>query len=115
MPAGECVRGLQHAFHVAGCRTVVASLWNVPDEPTAALMAVFYDELLRKNRPPLEALRAAQLYVYRHPDEIKALADRGAPRLDQSAKLPAPPEPRPTGRMAATRDWAGFVLSGLGR
>jgi CHAT domain-containing protein len=56
---GECVHGLQLAFHVAGCKNVVASLWNVPDQATTALMAVFYDELLTKHRPPLEALRQA--------------------------------------------------------
>src|SRR5262249_49107638 len=45
---GQCVHSLQLAFHVAGCKNVVASLWNVSDEATAALMAVFYDELLRQ-------------------------------------------------------------------
>jgi CHAT domain-containing protein len=64
---GECVYSLQLAFHVAGCKSVVASLWNVPDQPTTALMAVFYDELLGKHRSPLEALRQAQLTLYRHP------------------------------------------------
>jgi CHAT domain-containing protein len=107
---------LQHAFHVAGCRTVVASLWDVPDEPTAALMAVFYDELLRKGRPPLEALRTAQLHLYRNPGRIRELAGRGAPLLDgpTGRKPAAPGEPRP-GAKAHAKDWAGFVLSGLGR
>src|SRR5262249_36419333 len=58
---GECVGGLQMALHLAGCRSVVAALWEVPDEATAALMAVFYDELLRNKKEPLQALRAAQL------------------------------------------------------
>ena len=34
----EGVRGLQRAFHLAGCPDVVASLWEVNDEATAALM-----------------------------------------------------------------------------
>src|SRR5439155_24744449 len=63
----QCVQNLGQALHAAGCRDVIASLWNVPDDATAALMALFYDELLTKQRPPLEALRQAQLYVYRHP------------------------------------------------
>ena len=42
---GEGVFGLQRAFHVAGCRNVVASLWKVDDEATAALMALFYRHL----------------------------------------------------------------------
>ena len=52
---GECVHNLQHAFHVAGCPNVVASLWSVPDEATAALMGLFYREL-HDGKPPLEAL-----------------------------------------------------------
>jgi CHAT domain-containing protein len=54
---GEGVYGLQRAFHQAGCRDVVASLWRVNDEATAALMAVFYRKLWQENLPPVEALR----------------------------------------------------------
>src|SRR4029077_2980440 len=68
---GQCVQGLTTAFHVAGCKNVIASLWNVPDEATAALMAVFYARLIREKKPPLEALREAQLTLYYHPERIK--------------------------------------------
>jgi CHAT domain-containing protein len=123
---GQCVQNLQRAFHVAGCKNVVASLWSVPDEATAALMAVFYEELLRHKKPPLEALRAAQLFVYRNPGRIKELAERGAPRLEKAQRLPAtaagaggaPTGPERAGigagGRAAAQDWAGFVLSGPG-
>jgi CHAT domain-containing protein/Tfp pilus assembly protein PilF len=109
---GECVHHLQHAFHTAGCGNVVASLWDVPDRPTAALMALFYDRLLRHKETPLEALRQAQLFLYRHPKRIKELAERGAPRLELA--VPAPKESA-GGKRAAVKDWAGFILSGLGR
>jgi CHAT domain-containing protein len=107
---GECVHSLQLAFHVAGCKDVVASLWNVPDQATAALMAVFYDELLKNKKPPLEALRQAQLTLYRNPAQIAELARRGPIQLKQ-----AQPGATKGGGRAAVEDWAGFVLSGLAR
>src|SRR5262249_12875435 len=75
---GEGVFGLQRAFHVAGAANVVASLWQVDDTATAALMTLFYHYLWEEKRPPLEALRQAQLTLYRHPEQIASLArDRG--------------------------------------
>src|SRR5439155_123797 len=47
---GEGVQGLQRAFHLAGCPNVVASLWQVNDAATAALMAKFYHELWTNKR-----------------------------------------------------------------
>src|SRR5262249_57730828 len=65
---GEGVLGLQRAFHQAGCRTVVASLWRVDDAATMALMTRFYANLWDKGLAPLEALRQAQLSVLDDPD-----------------------------------------------
>ena len=45
LTAGEGVQGLVRAFHLAGCPTVIASLWSVGDDATAALMVVFYHGL----------------------------------------------------------------------
>jgi len=120
---GECVHNLQQAFHSAGCPNVVASLWSVPDEATAALMGLFYHALLEEKLPPLQALQAAHLYLYRHPNKIPELAkrvERGAPLVAKGVKLPDPeakPTLPPTGerKRAAVKDWAGFVLSGVGR
>jgi CHAT domain-containing protein len=110
---GEGVFGLQRAFHVAGCRNVVASLWQVDDEATAALMGLFYHNLWQEKLPPVEALRRAQLTLYRHPERIPALARKRGPDFDRVARRPA--EARPVRARAPARLWAGFVLSGAGR
>jgi CHAT domain-containing protein len=116
---GEGVFGLQRAFHLAGARNVIASLWKVDDQATAALMALFYHKLWRENKPPLAALREAQLTLYRHPDRIGAFAGARGVDFDKLVHLPTEPhqpaqEPGPTGT-AAVKLWAGFVLSGTGR
>jgi len=46
MLAGEGAVGLRRAFMVAGARTLVLSLWKVPDEQTRMLMTYFYEGLL---------------------------------------------------------------------
>ena len=56
---GEGLVGLVRAFLSAGSRAVIASLWSVDDEATAALMRAFY-EGLQKGVPPDAALAAAQ-------------------------------------------------------
>lgn len=58
--AGEGVFGLRRAFVLAGARTVVMSLWQIPDEETVYLMEIFYERLLAGD-PPSRALREAQL------------------------------------------------------
>jgi CHAT domain-containing protein len=109
------VFGLQKAFHLAGCKAVVASLWKVDDDATAALMGLFYRHLWADKLPPREALRRAQLTLYRHPDLIGALArQRGADFTETD--LPAvTTTPTAAGPTAATSQWAAFILSGVGR
>jgi CHAT domain-containing protein len=114
---GEGVFGLQRAFHLAGTRNIVTSLWRVNDEATAALMALFYHYLWQENLPPIEALRQAQLYLYRHPGKVKDAA-RGAPDFFKDLKaLPAeaPTPPPAEGERGHPRLWAGFLLSSAGR
>jgi CHAT domain-containing protein len=57
---GESLVGLTQGFLYAGARNVVASLWQVPDNATSALMTRFYRLLLSGDRSPAQALAAAQ-------------------------------------------------------
>jgi CHAT domain-containing protein/tetratricopeptide (TPR) repeat protein len=64
--SGEGILGLTRAFHYAGARSVLASLWEVSDASTAALMKTFYRHLA-DGVPKAEALRRAQLALLRKP------------------------------------------------
>ncbi len=57
--SGDDVIGLTRGFLYAGASTIVASLWQVDDQATAALMTGFYDGLGTGDKR--EALRQAQL------------------------------------------------------
>lgn len=59
-PTGDGFVGLTRGFLAAGVPTVVASLWDLPDETTARLQPTFYARWLRSGSPAA-ALRAAQL------------------------------------------------------
>jgi CHAT domain-containing protein len=65
---GEGVFGLQRAFTLAGAKTLVMSLWSVPDDATRQLMEGFYKRLLA-GEGRADALRNAQLKLReRYPD-----------------------------------------------
>jgi CHAT domain-containing protein/tetratricopeptide (TPR) repeat protein len=57
--AGEGLLGLRYAALAAGAKSVVASMWQVPDRPAADLMAAFYTRLVRDHDPPANALAEA--------------------------------------------------------
>jgi CHAT domain-containing protein/tetratricopeptide (TPR) repeat protein len=57
---GEGIFGLRRAFLLAGAKTLIVSLWKVPDEQTKTLMINFYQRLSR-GVPRRDALRQAQL------------------------------------------------------
>jgi hypothetical protein len=65
---GEGVFGLRRAFVLADAKTLVMSLWKVPDEQTCELMGDFYRRLLA-GRGRADALREAQLAMKdKYPD-----------------------------------------------
>ena len=125
---GEGVFGLQRAFHVAGCQNVIASLWKVGDVPTLVLMEEFYRNLWEKKLSKREALRQAQLTVYRQPElvekrrvELRAELKKAGATKEQLAQRGIEDEavPLPIAGPGAPRRsppawWAAFLLSGLG-
>ena len=67
---GEGVFGLRRSFVLAGAKTLVMSLWEVPDRHTAELMVDFYTRLLT-GQSRAEALRGAQLEMMsRYPNPL---------------------------------------------
>jgi CHAT domain-containing protein len=105
------VVGLQRAFHAAGAKTLLTSLWSVSDEATQALMGRFYAHLLGgRKMTRLEALRQAQLDMLarglRDPVVVRGLVN---PKTGAGKRLP--PGKDFGGRLAPAY-WAAFVLSG---
>ena len=81
---GEGVMSMARAFHYAGVKSIVMSLWKVPDKETSSLMLGFYGNL-KKGKTKGRALRNAKVNYLNTVD-------------DQLLKHPY--------------YWAGFVISG---
>jgi tetratricopeptide (TPR) repeat protein len=95
---GEGLLGLQRAFAVAGCRSVIASLWKVDDRATQALMAAFYRVWWgKKIVSRVEALRQAQLSLLK--EGVRSMVREPLPAAKKDDRLPP-------------YYWAAFVLSG---
>jgi CHAT domain-containing protein/Tfp pilus assembly protein PilF len=60
---GEGLVGLVRGFMYAGAKRILASLWKVEDDATAALMESFYRHMLQEGESPAGALRKAQLEI----------------------------------------------------
>jgi CHAT domain-containing protein len=62
---GEGLIGLTRGFLYAGAPRVVASLWEIDDRTTAEAMKRFYEGMLGRGERPAEALRGAQMALWR--------------------------------------------------
>jgi CHAT domain-containing protein/tetratricopeptide (TPR) repeat protein len=65
--SGQGVFGLRASVMAAGARSMLMSLWKVPDEATRELMKEFYSNLWRKKMPKARALLEAQLTLKNDP------------------------------------------------
>jgi CHAT domain-containing protein/Flp pilus assembly protein TadD len=67
---GDGVVGLSRSFISKGVPSVIASLWSVPDAPTASFMVEFYQNLQR-GLDKAQALRQAMLTIKeKHPNPL---------------------------------------------
>lgn len=58
--------GLSRSLISAGAKSVIVSLWAVPDAPTASLMTEFYRQMQQSDKA--QALRGAMLLMLKqHP------------------------------------------------
>jgi CHAT domain-containing protein len=94
--SSDGIVGLTRAFFYAGTPSVMATLWDVADEPTFRLVSSFYSGLAAAP-DKARALRSAQLSMLRalRAGEVKVPTAAGAVTLPEHPAL-----------------WAGFVLVG---
>lgn len=98
---GEGVLGLQRAFHLAGARSTVTTLWRVDDDATRVLTSNLFENLWNRSEGDrlsrVESLRQAQLAVMRRYDPA---AQKLLERTTENVGI------------APIRLWAGVVMSG---
>ena len=104
---GEGLVGLQRAFHSAGARNVLGTMWPIHDAATRLLMMRFYRNLWQKKMSKQESLREAQLWIIR-----SARAAERSGRKPTSATLDSNELPS---HLQHPFIWAPFILSGDGR
>ncbi|MEV7869636.1 CHAT domain-containing protein [Streptomyces sp. NPDC088124] len=92
---------LTTAFVTSGARDVVGSRWATRDSASALMMAVFHHYVSVENRSPVDALRAAQMWMLDpHRENPGSL---GSDLLDELNKGP---------RLNHPADWAPFIHQG---
>ena len=117
---GEGVFGLRRAFVLAGAKTLIMSLWSVPDIATAILMGCFYDKLLAGERRDV-SLHKAQDHVrtltigamrsqWLTPDAIKRVADKNNTMREELQRLAL--EPDHDQPFAHPAFWGAFICQG---
>ena len=72
----EGVMGLQRGFKKAGANTILMSLWKVDDQASSLLLTKFYENLLSKKMPKIDALKKAQDYVRNYEIEFEGKKEK---------------------------------------
>jgi CHAT domain-containing protein len=85
---GEGILGLRRAFAIAGARTLITSLWKVPDAAAQDWMRELYRARFEQRLDTAESMRRASLNL------LHRLRERGVD-----------PDPRLWGAFIATGDW----------
>ena len=109
--ADKSIASLRQAFHVAGARSVVSSLWKVDDASTAAFMKLLYHYMWAEDMQPEAAFRQAQVTLFRSPQLIPSLARARGPDFKKVLSRPANTELKARSE-TQTRLWAAFQFSG---
>ena len=104
---GEGLTGLQRAFHIAGVRSCIASLWEVEDKATLEIMSRFYKYYWHDGQSKIDALRNAQLDILRDPSLTRGDLTRGT-----ISKLKKPTGNTQASERTNPKYWAAFQLSG---
>lgn len=104
---GDEIHGFGYLMQESGANAVLASLWNVSDSGTQALMSTFYRNLKVEGTSKSRALQSAQLALIDDeiPEDVEALI-RGAHPVDQ------PPLPSD---FSHPFYWSSFILIGNSR
>jgi hypothetical protein len=90
--------------------------YTIATAPSAQqLYAMLTEPQTAGGKLPIEALREAQLTIYRNPDSIPPLATTRGPDFQQVIKSIPREKSLPEGKTAPPRLWAGFILSGRGQ
>jgi CHAT domain-containing protein len=103
---GDEVESFGALAQMNGASSVMATLWPVADEATAALMKSFYRHMVEEKMSKADALRAAQVEAIRGSGARDAKDERGAASLVEAKATSAPAS------ASHPYFWSPFVLMG---
>lgn len=69
IPSTEGVYGLQRAYKMAGVKTIIMTLWEVPDTETAEFMDLFYTNWVSSKQPKKAFKEAQAIMMEKYRDE----------------------------------------------